>query len=351
MATASLTALSATELRRRIGTKEISPVELLEACIERIEALNPAVNAIAATAYDRARAEAKAAEAGGAARRAARPPARPADRHQGPRGDGGPAHHVRLAALSRPRADATIPRMVALVRGRGRRRRRPRPTCRSSAPAPTRATRCGAPPAIRSTRRLNAGGSSGGSAVALACDMLPRLHRLRHRRIAAHPGRDLRRGRLPAVARRGADGWRGSSAGHRSRCWARWAARSPTRCLLFAAQIGVDDRDPLSFRWPPTRHRRPLAGRSRPPARRLDRGFRPVPGQHRDPRRHARAHRGDAPSVPQLRRGRLRLRRGRPLLRRDPRAELRRRYQDAYDQGSQARSGPTSAPTTRSAPR
>jgi len=42
-------ALSAVDLRRRIGTKEISPVELLEAAIARIEALNPAVNAIAAT--------------------------------------------------------------------------------------------------------------------------------------------------------------------------------------------------------------------------------------------------------------------------------------------------------------
>ena len=41
-----LLALSAVELRRRIGTREISPVELLEACIERIVALNPATNAI-----------------------------------------------------------------------------------------------------------------------------------------------------------------------------------------------------------------------------------------------------------------------------------------------------------------
>jgi hypothetical protein len=54
---------SAAELRRRIGTKEISPVELLDACIERIERLNPAVNAVTAVCYDRARAEARAAEA------------------------------------------------------------------------------------------------------------------------------------------------------------------------------------------------------------------------------------------------------------------------------------------------
>ena len=54
--------LSSVELRRRIGSKEISPVELMEASIARMEALNPSVNAICATAYTRARREAKAAE-------------------------------------------------------------------------------------------------------------------------------------------------------------------------------------------------------------------------------------------------------------------------------------------------
>ena len=47
--------LSSVELRRRIGTKEISPVELVDASIARIEALNPAVNAIAATDFRAAR--------------------------------------------------------------------------------------------------------------------------------------------------------------------------------------------------------------------------------------------------------------------------------------------------------
>ena len=63
MAIPSLVTLPATELRRLIGIKAISPIELLDACIARIEALNPAVNAIAASAFERARAEAKAAEA------------------------------------------------------------------------------------------------------------------------------------------------------------------------------------------------------------------------------------------------------------------------------------------------
>jgi amidase len=54
---------SAVELRRLIGSRQLSPVELMDACIARIEALNPAVNAIAATDFERARDSARAAEA------------------------------------------------------------------------------------------------------------------------------------------------------------------------------------------------------------------------------------------------------------------------------------------------
>ncbi|KOQ18547.1 amidase, partial [Achromobacter xylosoxidans] len=58
----SLVSLSAVELRRLIGARQLSPVELLEACIARIEAVNPYINAVTATAFDRARIEARAAE-------------------------------------------------------------------------------------------------------------------------------------------------------------------------------------------------------------------------------------------------------------------------------------------------
>lgn len=54
--------LSAVEARRLIGTRELSPVELLESCINRIEAVNPTANAIVATCYERAREEAQSAE-------------------------------------------------------------------------------------------------------------------------------------------------------------------------------------------------------------------------------------------------------------------------------------------------
>lgn len=58
-----LTARTALELRRLIGRREISPVELMKACIDRIDTFNPGVNAIAATDFDRALAQARVAEA------------------------------------------------------------------------------------------------------------------------------------------------------------------------------------------------------------------------------------------------------------------------------------------------
>jgi amidase len=54
--------LSAIEARRLIGAKAISPVELMESCIARIEAVNPTVNCVVAHDFERARIEAKRAE-------------------------------------------------------------------------------------------------------------------------------------------------------------------------------------------------------------------------------------------------------------------------------------------------
>lgn len=55
--------LPAVEARRLIGRKALSPVELLQSCLVRIEAVNPAVNAFVALDTDRARAAARDAEA------------------------------------------------------------------------------------------------------------------------------------------------------------------------------------------------------------------------------------------------------------------------------------------------
>jgi Asp-tRNA(Asn)/Glu-tRNA(Gln) amidotransferase A subunit family amidase len=55
--------LSAVEARRLIGTRRLSPVELLRSCQARIAAVNPAVNAMVALDTERAEAAARAAEA------------------------------------------------------------------------------------------------------------------------------------------------------------------------------------------------------------------------------------------------------------------------------------------------
>ena len=60
--TQNLCDLTATDARRLIGTKEISPVELVDSCVARVEAVDPAVNCMVARAFDRAQEEAKVAE-------------------------------------------------------------------------------------------------------------------------------------------------------------------------------------------------------------------------------------------------------------------------------------------------
>ena len=55
--------LSAVELRRLIGARQVSPAEVLSSCIERIARVNPRLNAVTATCYERAREEARESEA------------------------------------------------------------------------------------------------------------------------------------------------------------------------------------------------------------------------------------------------------------------------------------------------
>ncbi|MBF6591940.1 MAG: amidase, partial [Ktedonobacterales bacterium] len=58
----ALTALSARELAGRIARGEVTAVEAVEAHIARIEQVNPAINAVVVMRYERARAEARAAD-------------------------------------------------------------------------------------------------------------------------------------------------------------------------------------------------------------------------------------------------------------------------------------------------
>lgn len=62
MSATELCNLTIAELGEKIAGREISPVEVTEAHLERIDALNPKLNAFITVAHDRARAEAKAAE-------------------------------------------------------------------------------------------------------------------------------------------------------------------------------------------------------------------------------------------------------------------------------------------------
>ena len=54
--------LSATELALRIRRRDLSPVEVVDASIDRIEERNPSLNAFVYTDFDGARANAKLAE-------------------------------------------------------------------------------------------------------------------------------------------------------------------------------------------------------------------------------------------------------------------------------------------------
>ncbi|TMJ75827.1 MAG: amidase [Alphaproteobacteria bacterium] len=246
----SLLELSSVELRRRIGSKEISPVELMEASIARMEALNPSVNAICATAYTRARREAKAAEKAALAGESLGPlhglPTGIKDLHDTEgllTTQGSPLYRDHI-----PTHDCA---MVANVRKAGAIVVAKTNVPEFGAGANTRNPVWGATGNPFDTR-LNAGGSSGGAAVALACDMLPVC-------TGSDTGGSLR---IPA-AYCGVVGLRPSPGlvpmEMRQLGW------TPIRVLgpmgrtvadtrqLFAAQIGMDDREPLAFALAPER--------------------------------------------------------------------------------------------------
>jgi len=243
MSDPSLVTLPATELRRLIGTREISPVELLAACIERIEALDPAVNAIAARDFERARREAEAAEA------AVRDGVRLGRLHGLPIGvkdlqDTASLLTTHGSPLYKDHVPARDSAQVALVRAAG-----------AIVTAKTNVPELGAGANTRNVvwgatgnpfdPALIAGGSSGGSAAALACDMLPLC-------TGSDTGGSLR---MPASIC-GVVGFRPSPGlvpmDTRPLGWTPISVLGPMgrnvadARLLFAAQLGVDDRDPLS---------------------------------------------------------------------------------------------------------
>lgn len=238
-----LTALDAVEMRALIGRRAVSPVELMDACIARIERLNPAVNAIAATDFQRACAAARSAEAAVM------------------RGDPlGPLHGLPLAVKDlqdtagllttsgnigrRHHVPARDNALVARLRAAG-----------AIVVAKTNVPDMGAGANTRNPvwgatgnpfdPKLNAGGSSGGSAAALALDMVPLA-------TGSDTGGSLR---IPAalcgvVGLRPSPGLVANDA--RALGWSVISVLGPmarkvadTR-LLLRASAGVDGRDPLS---------------------------------------------------------------------------------------------------------
>ncbi|MGI9478742.1 MAG: amidase [Hyphomicrobiaceae bacterium] len=239
-----LVGLSAIELRRRIGSGDISPVEVLEAFIARIEALNPAINAVTATCYARAREEARQAEqaikAGGQL---------------------GPLHGLPFAVkdlentggllttygspLFKNQVPETDSVMVARLRAAGGILVGKTNTPEFGAGANTRNPVWGATGNPFDPMKT-CGGSSGGSAAALALDMLPIC-------TGSDTGGSLR---IPA-AFCGVVGFRPSPgvipAERRQLGWTPISVLGPmartvddTR-LMLASQAGADPGDPLTF--------------------------------------------------------------------------------------------------------
>ncbi|MCW5656515.1 MAG: amidase [Burkholderiaceae bacterium] len=242
-----LVTLPARELRRLIGTRALSPLELMDACIARIEALNAGVNAIAATDFERARAAAREAER----LQMSGTPLPPL--HGLPlgvkdlqdtegllttRGNIGLRGHV-------PAADNTL---VARLKRAG-----------AIVAAKTNVPDMGAGANTRNPvwgatgnpfdPALNAGGSSGGSSAALATDMVPIA-------TGSDTGGSLR---IPAalcgvVGLRPSPGLVANDA--RPLGWSPISVLGPMArdvadtALLLSAMTGFDARDPLSYPAP-----------------------------------------------------------------------------------------------------
>lgn len=166
-----LTELSALRLRELIATGQVSPVELLDACIERIERINPAVNAVTATCFARARREAARAEGAVLAGETLGP------LHGLPLGvkdleNTAGLLTTRGSPLLRTNVPDTDALAVARLRAAGAIVVGKTNVPEWGAGANSRNPVWGATGNPFDPMR-NAGGSSGGSAVALACDMVP----------------------------------------------------------------------------------------------------------------------------------------------------------------------------------
>ena len=235
--------LAATAARQLIGTKRLSPVELMQSCIDRIEAIDPAVNAMVARDYDGALAAAREAEAAVMRGDALAP------MHGLPVGIKDLDEAAGLpttwgSLLFRDHVSTRDDGMVARVRQGGAIVLGKTNTPEWGAGANTRNAVYGAT-GNPFNPDLSSAGSSGGSAVALATGMVP---------LAS--GSDMGGSLRNPAAFSGIVGFRPSmgmvASEKRGLGWSHLGTAGPMArnvadlCLLYASQVGFDARDPLS---------------------------------------------------------------------------------------------------------
>jgi Asp-tRNA(Asn)/Glu-tRNA(Gln) amidotransferase A subunit family amidase len=163
--------LTAVAARGMIGRKQLAPTELLESCIARIEAVDPAVNAMVARDFDRARVAARQADDAVASGRAL-PPLFGLPIGIKDLADTAGLRTTYGSPLFRDHVPAKDERMVAAVRQAGAIVLGKTNTPEFGAGANTRNAVYGAT-GNPFDPQLSCAGSSGGSAVALATGMVP----------------------------------------------------------------------------------------------------------------------------------------------------------------------------------
>ncbi len=109
----------ATRLAAAIRRRELGSEELLDHYLERIERLNPAINAVVTLDAERARAAARGRRPGHGRGRSAAAAARPADHDQGRPGHGGHALDRRRDGAGRATSPRSTPRWSASLRRAG----------------------------------------------------------------------------------------------------------------------------------------------------------------------------------------------------------------------------------------
>jgi Asp-tRNA(Asn)/Glu-tRNA(Gln) amidotransferase A subunit family amidase len=164
--------LTAVEARRLIGERELSSLELVDACIAQIERIDPAVNAMVVRADDHARQQARDADASARRGEPLRARCTGADCDQRHQDTAGYSHHLRSETLAKQCSFDRRAGIVARIRAAGGIVIGKTNVPEFSIGANTVNRLFGATGNPFDVSRT-CGGSSGGSAVAVATNMAP----------------------------------------------------------------------------------------------------------------------------------------------------------------------------------